>query len=287
MKLSFFTALTARAALLTTLIVFSGASRPAKAAELGQETVKAWNDYIASREKQIALELNSSKGFLAMDFQNQQVAAAERRSVLAGEVSVKRMNPAGDKGDFQIPGGTVHHWRGAVFIPDVPFEFAMYRIRHPELETETQEDVLESRVMERMSPDRYRLFLKLKRTQIITVFYNTEHLAAFDKHGDDKYSSSSVSVKIAEVEQLKGGGEREKPEGDDRGFLWRMNSYWRYQKVHGGVLVECETITLSRAIPFLLEGMTRPIINNVAGESMERTLSVLRGRMTRAAAKAR
>jgi len=287
MKLSFFTALTARAVLLTVLVVSSVAARPAKAAELGTETVKAWNDYIASREKQIALELNSSKGFLVMDFQNQQEAAAERRSVLAGEVSVKRVNPADGKGDFQIPGGTVHHWRGAVLLPDVPFEFAMHRIRHPELETEKQEDVLESRVMERMSPDRYRLFLKLKRTQIITVVYNTEHLAAFEKHGDDKYSSSSVSVKIAEVEQLKGGGEREKPEGDDRGFLWRMNSYWRYQKVPGGVLVECETITLSRAIPFLLEGLTRPIINNVAGESMERTLSELRGRMARAAVKAR
>ena len=269
--------------LLAVLVICSGAAPRAVAAELRPETVKAWNDYIASREKQITTELNSSKGFLAMDYQNPQEAAAERRAVLAGEVSVKRMDPAGGKSDFQIAGGTIHHWRGVVFIPDVPYEFAMHRLRHPELETEMQEDVLESRVLERTSPDLYRLFLKLKRTQIITVVYNTEHIARFRKHGDDKHSSSSVAVKIAEVERLNSGNEREKPPGNDRGFLWRMNSYWRYQKVPGGILIECETITLSRAVPSMLEGLARPIINNVAGESMERTLRELRGRLVRAA----
>jgi len=264
------------------LIICSIAAGQAAAAELQPETVRAWNDYIALREKQITVELDSTKGFLAMDFQNPRDAAAELRAALAGEIPVKRMDSALGKSDFQIPGGAIHHWRGVVFIPDVSFEFAMHRIRHPEMETEKQEDVLESRVIERMSPDQYRLFLKLKRTQVITVVYNTEHLARFRKHGDDKYSSGSVAVKIAEVERLDGGIEREKPVGNDRGFLWRMNSYWRYKKVSGGILIECESITLSRSIPFLLEGLTRPVINNVAGESMERTLRELRERMIKA-----
>jgi hypothetical protein len=271
-------------ALLPAIYVFFPCSASlAIAADPRPETISGWNDYIAAREKQIESELNSTRGFLAMDLQNPREAAAERSAVLAGEISVKGMSRAGGKGDYQIPGGTIHHWRGAVFIPDVPFDFAMQRVRHPELETEMQEDVLESRVLERMSPDRYRLFLKLKRTQIITVIYNTEHLARFENHGDGKNSSSSVSVKIAEVEQLKNGGEREKTAGEDRGFLWRMNSYWRYQKVPGGILVECESITLSRNIPYMLEGLARPLISSVAGESMERTLRELRERLTRAA----
>jgi len=266
------------------IVVCFIATVSAEASDLRPDTVKAWNDYIASREKQISTELNSSKGFFAMDFQNQQEAAAERRTVLAGDVSIKRAPHAGGKSDFQIPGGTIHHWRGAVFIPDVAFDFFMHRIRHPELETEMQEDVLESRILERTSPDQYRLFLKLKRTQIITVIYNTEHLVRYRRHGDDKYSGVSISAKIAEVEQLKNGAEREKAAGEDRGFLWRMNSYWRYQKVHGGVLVECETITLSRSVPFLVEALARQVINNIAGESMERTLRELRERMIKASA---
>jgi len=169
------------AVLSALLIVCSSAATPAKAAELRPETINAWNDYVASREKRIAAELKSSKGFLVMDSLNPREADAERSAVLAGEISVKRMDPAGGKSDFQIAGGTIHHWRGVVFIPDVPYEFAMHRIRHPELEKEMQKDVLESRVMERTSPDRYKLFLKLKRTQIITVVYNTEHLVNFSQ----------------------------------------------------------------------------------------------------------
>ncbi len=46
--------------------------------------------------------------------------------------------------------------------------------------------------------------------------------------------------------EANGLAKREKPEGKDRGFLWRLNSYWRYQQVDGGVLVECESLTLSR-----------------------------------------
>ena len=93
--------------------------------------------------------------------------------------------------------------------------------------------------------------------------------------------SSSIATKISEIERLNGNTEREKPEGHDRGFLWRMNSYWRYQQVPGGVIVECESMTLSRSIPSFLEYMVRPIINKVARESMHRTLQSMKARILR------
>jgi hypothetical protein len=67
----------------------------------------------------------------------------------------------------------------------------------------------------------------------------------------------------------------------DHGYLWRMNSYWRYQEVKGGVIVECESLTLSRSIPSLLEYMIRPLIKSVARESMKRTLESFRIRLVR------
>jgi hypothetical protein len=85
---------------------------------------------------------------------------------------------------------------------------------------------------------------------------------------------------IAELERF-GNNEREKLEGHDRGFLWRMNSYWRYQQTDGGVIIECESMALSRSIPSLLASMIKPIINSVARESMERTLQSMRTRLLR------
>ncbi len=60
-----------------------------------------------------------------------------------------------------------------------------------------------------------------------------------------------------------------------------MNSYWRYEQVDGGVLVECESLTLSRSIPAALLYIVRPLIKSVARESMQRTLRSMRTRMTR------
>ena len=41
------------------------------------------------------------------------------------------------------------------------------------------------------------------------------------------------------------------PEGDDHGYMWKLNSYWRYKQVDGGVLVEIESLTLSRDLPYM------------------------------------
>mgnify|MGYP001612817472 FL=1 len=130
-------------------------------------------------------------------------------------------------------------------------------------------------------PRQLRLYLKLQRSKIVTVIYNTEHLVRYQRHGDAQAFSSSIATKISEIERLNDTTEREKPEGHDRGFLWRMNSYWRYQQVPGGVIVECESMTLSRSIPSFLEFMVRPIINKVARESMHRTLQSMKARILR------
>jgi len=57
-----------------------------------------------------------------------------------------------------------------------------------------------------------------------------------------------------------------------------LNSYWRYQQVDGGVLVECESLTLSRGVPAILAPFVKPIISGVARESMKRTLTSMRDR---------
>ncbi len=38
-------------------------------------------------------------------------------------------------------------------------------------------------------------------------------------------------------------------EGDDDGFLWRLNTYWSFVEVPGGLLIECEAISLTRDVP--------------------------------------
>jgi hypothetical protein len=81
-----------------------------------------------------------------------------------------------------------------------------------------------------------------------------------------------VATRITELDDQGRG----KIPGEDRGFLWRMNAYWRYEQVRGGVIVDLESLTLSRGIPLGLGTVVRPLIDRIARESMARTLENIR-----------
>jgi hypothetical protein len=249
----------------------------AKSAELKPDTVRAWDRCVKRTEQRIESELNSDKGFLIMDFQEKDQRRQEREKLLSGGITLLEMKDSENEPKIEIPDGKIHHWRGAVFIPKVDLDFVMSRLEDPESADMFQEDVLKSKVLERF-PGGLRLFLKLQRSKIVTVVYNTEHTVHFRRLSPMKASSDSVATKIAEVERFDGGREKEKPEGNDHGFLWRMNSYWRYEQTDGGVIMECESLTLSRTIPRLLAYMISPIINRIAKESLQRTLESTRTR---------
>lgn len=259
--------------LLSTFLV-----RPMAAAELNPKAVEAWNRYVGLTEARIEQELQSPAGFLVQDFQPPERAAKDRAAALSGEVIVAQMETKDLNGDsIHVPDGMIHHWRGTVFIPNVSLAEIISRVRNPGINEHKQEDVLESRVLAR-DEDSMRIYLKLVRSKIVTVTYNTEHLVHYRRHGEHRVSSHSTATRIAELENANTVEEKEKPIGVDHGFLWRLDSYWRYEQVNGGVLVECESVSLSRTIPSFIKPLVMPIVKSVARESMERTLDAMRDR---------
>jgi hypothetical protein len=125
-----------------------------------------------------------------------------------------------------------------------------------------------------------RVSLKLQRKKIVTVVYNTEHVVMFARGSGARATSASTATRIVEVVDVNTPQERELPAGDDRGFLWRLNAYWRYEQVANGVIAECESITLSRDIPAVVRFVVRPLVERAARESMARTLVSLRARFS-------
>src|SRR5437763_14929705 len=116
------------------------------------------------------------------------------------------------------------------------------------------------------------VYLYLVQRTIVTMIYNTEHDMTFSRRTPMHATSGSVATKSAELEDAGTRTEHERTLGDDRGFLWRMNSYWRYVQADGGVWVELDSLTLSRALPAPIRPVAGPIISRVARDSMNRTL---------------
>jgi hypothetical protein len=163
---------------------------------------------------------------------------------------------------IEIPGGTIYHSRGSMLVRGTTVDRVVRALMQPGT-SPPQDDVLESRVLAR-TDNTLRVYLKLARTAVVTVVYDTEHQVTFTRHSRDMATSRSVSTRIAEAD------------GGDRGFLWRLNSYWRYTQVGRDVRVDLESLSLSRAVPRVARPVARPIIDRIARESIHRTLDSVR-----------
>lgn len=254
--------------------LLGGTVAAAPAAELQPQTVAAWNRYVEATERRIAAELENGgpDRFLVRDFGDG--AAEARREVLAGRIRIDKLETRDAEGErIRVPQGAIHHWLGSALIPNVTVEEVLHALVYAVEPEELQDDVIESRVLARPGEDRLELFLKLHRKQVVTVHFNSEHSAAYTRHRPGLASSRSVATRIAELDGAGTTREREKPVGRDRGFLWRLNTYWRYQQVDEGVIIELESISLSRGIPRLLRWMVSPLINGAARDVLTQTLA--------------
>jgi putative flippase GtrA len=159
---------------------------------------------------------------------------------------------------IDVAGGTIHEWRGSILVPGVTVPQLIDALMSPEVRPR-QEDIAESRVLDR-NGDSLRMYLKLVRRVVVTVTYDTEHDVRYVRRSPAVATSRSVATKIVE----QGGA--------DRGFLWRLNSYWRYRQVAEGVQVDVLSLSLSRDVPWVVKPVVQPLIERVGRESMSRTL---------------
>ena len=106
----------------------------------------------------------------------------------------------------------------------------------------------------------------------VSATLNTEHAVEYQRLGQTRAASRSVATKIAELQNVGRPNERERAPGSDRGFLWRLNAYWRFEQAGDGVLIECESVSLSRGVPLLARLFISRAIDGIARESLERTL---------------
>jgi len=247
-------------------------------AQLTSAAVAAWQQY--ERTVDARYDRRESDPFFVHD--TFKLAPGWRTQVARGQVSMVAV-PAALPGapEPTVPDGRIHHWVGAVFIPNVTLDRVLQHLRdRAGRESEAFDDVVSSKLIAR-DGDRLKVFMKLRRDSVITVTYNTEHAVEYRRLTDARASSRSVATKIAELADAGTPSEKEKPPGNDHGFLWRLNAYWRYEQIKGGVLIECESISLSRSVPLLLRPFVTGTVERIARESLEKTLVSLRKELTR------
>lgn len=248
--------------LLRQLLALAALALPLAAGEPSRRTLEAFQRHVQSTE--------------AADNQQQglwvDIDPARRQRVRDGVLVVA---PHTGKGLIEIDGGLIHDWIGAMFVPSVTLDQVLALVQDYNRHKFIYPDVMDSRIVRRQGDD-FQIYLRLKRKQVITVVLDTDHDVRYQRLSKTSARSRSYTTRVVEVEKAGTPAERVMPPSASHGYLWRLDTYWRFEERDGGVYVECEAITLTRNVPTGFGWLFEPIIRDLPGQSLERTLSATR-----------
>ena len=251
-------------------------ARTGEPRRLENATTLAFDHYVALTQARNDAELKRGTNLLWVDGLPEGPRAEAYAALKNGEVKMQKLETLDHQKSIPCPGGMIHHWTGLIFLPGAKLDEVLSVLEdYDKHSVYFAPDVKHSRIESR-SGDHFQVFLRFRRHKVITVVLNTEHAVDYFHDAPGKAHSRSSAVRIAEVENAGESDEREKTPGDDGGYLWRMETWWRMQEGDGGVYVQSEVASLTRDIPTGLGWLIKPFITSIPRETLKFTLEATR-----------
>lgn len=239
-------------------------------------TLEAFERYVRLTEARNAEDLHKGEIFLRPDALPEEERAAAYAALRRGDVRIERLETRDAGKAIHCPSGLVHHWVGVVYIPGATLEETLRVLEDYDHHAGYYApNVQRSKVLSHEG-GKFRAFLRFRRKKIVTVVLNTEHEVHYSRMDLTHAASRSTATRIAEVENAGEREEREKTPGEDSGYLWRMETWWRMVERDGGTYVQCESVSLTRSIPAGLRWLVGPFVNSIPRESLTFTLMATR-----------
>jgi hypothetical protein len=232
-----------------------------------REPLEKYEAYIREAEVRIQREVDSSTYLWAAQ------SSARWARVRTGEAVVEPWN---GQGDSDIGDAIIHDWIGCLFVSGMKLGQVVSFLQDYSIHKNFfQPEVIDSRLISH-DGNNWKLYYRVVKKKILTVVLNTDHTATYFPLSKTRLHSRSYAIRIAEVKDAGKPTERELPPGKDHGFLWRLNTYWRLEEKDGGVYIECQAISLTRAVPLGLGWLINPIIRSLPRESLAHMLTATR-----------
>ena len=244
---------------------------------LKPETQSAFERYVELTQERNDTELKRGAPFLRLDELPEPERQAAQDLLRAGQEIIEKRRTLGPAGkEIRCPDGLIHHWEATSFIPGASVDDVLRILEDYDHHSEYyRPDVERSRTLQH-DGDHFETFLRFKRKKVITVVLNTTQDVNYFRDSPTRAHSRSSAIKIAQVENAGKSDEREKPAGDDDGFLWRMETWWRMEEKDGGVYIQSEVVSLTRDIPAGLGWMIGPFVSSIPKESLQFTMEATR-----------
>ncbi len=211
-----------------TLVLCLLASAAVFAAELTPATSAAFERYVRLTEQRIQGEVGHGKSFLWIDTLPEKRRAEMFGGLQQGGVVIEKLQTRDAGREIDVPDGIIHHWVGTVFVPRASVNDAVALMQDYDRHSRYfAPAIARSSLLER-DGNRFRVALRFHVKKIITVTMDTENEAEFFQPGADRAHSRIRSTRVTEISDAGTPRERPKPPGEENGFMWNLNTYWRF-----------------------------------------------------------
>ncbi len=243
---------------------------------LEKDTAAAFQRYVELTEQRINREVAGSERFLWLDTLPPDRRAEFQKGLQGGLVIIERLRTQDGSTSIEAPSGLIHHWVGTVFIPRTTVKEAVALMQDYDRHSKYfAPAIAASKTLER-NGNRFKVALRFQVKKIITVTMDSENEAEFFHPAADRAHSHIRSTRVTEIADAGTPQEKAKPAGEENGFMWNLNTYWRFLERDGGTYIQCESLTLSRDVPFALAWIIRPIVTQMPRESLNFTMGKAR-----------
>jgi hypothetical protein len=235
---------------------------PSRAAELKQQTVNAWEQYVHAASARTE-ERAATDHFLWID-----ESPLRFSRVHAGEVVVSPLS----REPQAVPSGLIHHWIGATFIPGARIEDVVAIVRNYDRYTEYyRPSVIDAKTLSRKAEEDRFSVVVVDKAMFMKRALASDYQSRFVQVDGRRWYSVAQTTRVQEL-----ADQNRIPEGEGSGYIWRVCTISRYQERDGGVYIETEAMALSRPIPVTLHWLVDPIVRRVSRSSLATSLEQTR-----------
>jgi len=238
----------------------------AHAANLKAETVAAWDEYVQSVSVTLQDRVRRGSSFLWTYEEPERIA-----KVHGGEIVVA---PAPGPSPRKVPGGLIHHWVAAAFLPNVKLDDILEITEDYDRYQEFyRPSVIASKTVAREGSIDYFSMQLMNKAFFLKTMIEADYQSTNVRLDDRRFYSVSRSTRVQEIQDFGRPSQHRMPEGQGGGYIWKLFSIGRLAQRDGGVYIEIEAIALSRDIPAALRFIVDPVVRSVSRSALLTSLT--------------
>lgn len=243
--------------------------------DLKPHTLAAFERYARLTEARIAEETSGRAPLLWIDRQPDARKRDHYARLQRGEVVIERPETRDAGRSITVDDGMIHHWIGTVLIPHAPLDKVIPFVQAYQDYPRHFAPMIQRATIRSRDGDRFVVAMRTSMTKVITVTLDADYAVEYRRLDPARMFTRSITSNVHEISEPEEPGEQRKPADKGMGYLWRLNTYCSFEARPEGTYEQCESISLTRGLPFVF-AMFKPLITSIPRDTLTMTLTRVR-----------